>query len=363
MPNRREEILYANLCIAKGSGVRDTLSALAECLKTRASNFGVNLNSLTKFLQRKALRTNAADLMVLIDARRVYVLQRVAAIGSGRWRSDLTKYYEQTGPPALDDIFLLGDEESDNVWGDLMPLVLRRPIPESKYNDYAGCRRDAINEALSTVLMSSRAALTVAIVRPNRPVKVPVCVGYCGMITENVLRREATRAGKNILYDDGVFFASAADGGAPADFAGAGISSEDGSGTELSVAASQPEESGVMAGEVTRFVDAIARFNAAAPEAQREIVHAVWRELPPDKQETLLLSHSLQDPKKTSGLPDYLKSPLLDVHMGGGINGARASERLGIKPNAFYKRVHDANAEFETCVIQQVNIKNPEIER
>ena len=390
VPNtREEEILYANLCNVTNPQVRDTLlSELDECLRTRASDFGVNQNSLVKLLHRKAkkasklrgfgtqpdsgscsadaFRTEAAELVALIDTRRRDVLQRVGAIGSGKWRTDLATYFEESGlPAALDDLFLLGGEISDDVWGELMPAFMFPRFLKSKCGpmgednlesedeleteddltseekEYVRRLKNAADEAIGTVLIDSRAALARAIACPRDGVKLPVCVGYCRTTAKYIVLGENVRDGRNIPFGDTVTI---------------------GDGMVSAVDAGAPDEPGEAAerfegvtGEFTKFVDAIARFNAAPPERQREIVQAVWRDVPRDKQEALWLSHSFQNPKRASGFPEYLESPLPEVPVGAGLTGKGAAEKLGTNPNAFYKRVYDAKAEFETCVIKGVN--------
>jgi hypothetical protein len=48
-----------------------------------------------------------------------------------------------------------------------------RPLEESKTNDWAGPRRDAVNDIISSVLVDSRTSLTAAVTRPGDGVSIP----------------------------------------------------------------------------------------------------------------------------------------------------------------------------------------------
>lgn len=64
-------------------------------------------------------------------------------------------------------------KKCNNLWAQLMAHKMFRPLEESKTNDWAGPRRDAVNDIISSVLVDSRTSLTAAVTRPGDGVSIP----------------------------------------------------------------------------------------------------------------------------------------------------------------------------------------------
>jgi hypothetical protein len=272
-------------------------------------------------------------------------------MGSGNWQCDLEAYVEQIGPAALDDLFILGGEVSDNIWADLMPSLMfsllarkRGPKgeenqeeqdepaiqddPEDREEENLRRLRNAADDAIGRVMIESRAALTRAIACPREGVTIPVCVGYCRTIARNRRVREAMQDGKKKQFADGQLPQPAV-------------------GQSLTGAFSYQQGT-------TASAQAIAWFEEMTLETQRTIAERAWGHLTPKDRRALWLSNDFQRFKKGAEFLKDLRSPLPDVNVDHEITGEQAAEILGIESNTFYQRVRRAKKKFRARLIEEI---------
>jgi hypothetical protein len=344
-----EETLYAEWYASQSPEGREAgFERLLGHLTGRASRYGVRQDTFAAQICRKRAKkkqpvemgitpeVEAARLVTRIDALRGVVLRLVLAAGSGNWRQDIQIYLERVGRVGLDHLFILAGDEPDNVWADVMPRIMFKPLSEDRRNDFTGRRRDAVNNTLSGMIVESRAQLTGAIVSPAEGVTPPVCLGYCRTVAINLLIKCTVDSSRIVEYDETTVKKPVK--AVESDAVGANSPRQQ---TEPEIVQTLSEAWGI--------------YNQMGTEEQNKVLNQTWDRLRHEERAAIWLSKSLQKPGMADGVP-HITPALPGVSLGSGINGDKAARLLALpNKNTFYQRVNRAGQSCEELFISLID--------